>query len=209
MGQTPQPWEEIFKTQGRYFLDPQEDMPSVARTLAERGARRVLDLGSGTGRHTVMLAQGGFEVYGLDVSASGLRLTQEWLDQHGLSATLALGDVYAPLPYADDFFDAVVSVQVIHHARLSVIEQAIGEIERVLRPGGLVFVTVATVRRQAEHFEEIEPNTWLPLDGDEKGLIHYFFTESQARQSFGHFDLLDLHLDTRQHLCLLGALKSG
>ncbi len=206
MSQTPQPWEDVFRNKGRVFLDPQEDMPGVAQKLAARGARRVLDLGCGTGRHTVLLAERGFEVDGLDVSPEGLRQTQAWLDQRGLSATLTLGDVYAPLPYDHDCFDAVVSVQVIHHARLSVIERAVAEIERVLKPGGLVFITVPTVKRQAEQFEEIEPNTFLPLDGDEQGLIHYFFSEAQMRQTFDRFDVLDVHLDSSQHLCLLGRL---
>jgi SAM-dependent methyltransferase len=183
-------------------------MPDMAQRLTGRGARRVLDLGSGTGRHTVFLARQGFEVYGLDLSASGLEQTQAWLAERGLSATLTLGDVYAPLPYADDFFDAVISVQVIHHAPLNVIEQAVAEIERALRPGGLVFITVPTIKRQAEHFEEVAPNTYLPLDGEEKGLIHYFFSEAQMRQTFSHFDILDLHYDATEHLCLLGALQA-
>ena len=208
MSQPPQQWDEIFRSQGRFFLEPQEDVPGVAQWFAERGARRVLDLGSGTGRHTVLLARHGFYVYGLDASAAGLDLTRAWLGQEGLTATLALGDVYAPLPYPSAFFDGVLSVQVIHHARLSVIEQAVSEIERVLQPGGLVFVTVASLMNQAEQFEEIEPNTYLPLDGPEKGLPHHFFSEAELRQTFAHFEVLDCHLDAKQHLCLLGARVS-
>jgi len=49
-------------------------------------------------------------------------------------------NIYEPLPYADGFFDAVVSVQVIHHARIAAIRRLVDEITRVLKPGGLVFV---------------------------------------------------------------------
>ena len=72
-------WESIFKKQGRVFLKPQEDMRKVIRLLKKQGVKRVLDLGCGTGRHTIMLAKAGFDVYGTDVSKEGLKLTRKWL----------------------------------------------------------------------------------------------------------------------------------
>ncbi len=59
------------------------------------------------------------------------------------------------LPYEDAFFDAVVSVQVIHHADIATIRQVVREIGRVLKRGGFLFVTVPKLRNQETAFEQI------------------------------------------------------
>ena len=46
-------WESIFKQQGKVFIKPQEDIKKVIKFFKKEGVRRVLDLGCGSGRHTV------------------------------------------------------------------------------------------------------------------------------------------------------------
>jgi 2-polyprenyl-3-methyl-5-hydroxy-6-metoxy-1,4-benzoquinol methylase len=195
------PWNAVFKG-GRFFHEPHPDVLALAQRLREQNATTVLDLGCGTGRHTVYLAQQGFEVYGLDSAAEGIDQTTAWLQQVGLTADLRLQDMTEPLPYAGDSFDAVLSVQVIHHGRLETIQAVVAEIDRVTRPGGLVFVTVPRDRNQATQFAEIAPNTLVPLDGIEKGLPHYYFTPDTLAELFRAFQVEDIHLDAVTHYCL-------
>jgi inorganic pyrophosphatase len=202
------PWDAIFRQKGHVFPNPHEDMPEIARGLKARAARAILDLGCGSGRHVLFFAQHGFSVWGVDQSAAGIALTEQRLRQEGLSATLREHDITEPLPFEDAFFDAVISTQVIHHATLATIRAIIQEIERVLRTRGLIFVTVPSLRNQATRFEQIEPNTFIPLDGAEKGLPHHYFTPEKLREVFGNFDVLDLHLDAVSHYCLTAVKKS-
>jgi cyclopropane fatty-acyl-phospholipid synthase-like methyltransferase len=83
-------WNEIFKQQGRVFSEPHEDMPGIVQLLQDQGASTILDLGSGTGRHVVYLAQRGFSVFGLDSSLEGISLARRWLADAGLEADLRL-----------------------------------------------------------------------------------------------------------------------
>ena len=62
------PWTDIFGERGRFFTEVHEDIERISTLLAGLHAKRVLDLGSGTGRHLVHLARLGFSVYGLDES---------------------------------------------------------------------------------------------------------------------------------------------
>jgi SAM-dependent methyltransferase len=197
-----QAWDEIFKRDGRVFQEPHPDIPPAAQRWREQGRQRVLDLGCGSGRHVVYLAQNGFKVWGLDNSPRGLALTQQWLSEKGLVADLRLGDMTARLPYADDFFDAVISVQVIHHARAATIRHIVQEVERVLKQDGFVFISVPRLRNQGLEFEQVEPNTFVPLDGPEKGLPHHYFTPEELREFFGNFRVSDMHLDAVNHYCL-------
>jgi protein-S-isoprenylcysteine O-methyltransferase Ste14 len=101
-------------------------------------------------------------------------------------------------------------VQVIHHADIATIRQIIQEITRVLKPGGLLFVTVPRLDEGGPHawwgtdFEQVEPHTFLPLDGPERGLLHHYFTPEELHRVFGGFDITDMHVDSVDHHCVLG-----
>ena len=112
-----------------------------------RPGSRVLDLGCGGGRHTFELVRRGARVVALDHSASDLHDTAavlEAMDAAGeapahATATVVQGDARR-LPFPAGTFDRVVASEVLEH----VVEDraVIAEIARVLRPGGLVAVSV-------------------------------------------------------------------
>jgi cyclopropane fatty-acyl-phospholipid synthase-like methyltransferase len=197
-------WDRLFARSGRVFNEPHEDMPQLIDQMKRQGTRTVLDLGCGSGRHLVQLAGHGFEVHGVDSSPHAVRLARGWLESRQLRAQVILHDITTPLPYGREYFDAVVSIQVVHHAVSKTIRRIAREIERVTKPEALIFVTVPRSRNQASRFEEIEPGTLVPLDGPEKGLPHHFFTAKELESLFAGFNRLDLHVDRADHLCFTG-----
>jgi cyclopropane fatty-acyl-phospholipid synthase-like methyltransferase len=202
MNKTTTIWGEIFRQKGKVFIEPHEDMESIVQTLKKRGAEKILDLGSGSGRHVVYLAQNGFSVFGLDNSATGLDMTKKWLAKEKLSAELVQQEMTDAFPWNDNFFDAIISVQVLHHADISTIRKIISEIERVLKKDGLIFITVPKLKNQGNNFKQIEHNTYIPLDGREKGLTHHYFTPEELKDFFSNFDVIDMHIDKKNHYCL-------
>lgn len=113
-----------------------------ADVLLRRGCRRVLDVGCGSGRHTVLLARMGLAVTAGDLAPVALAQTEQWLDRDGLCANLVLLDM-AALPFPASAFDAVLSVNVLHPAYPEQARAAVAEIWRVLRPGGLFLAALA------------------------------------------------------------------
>jgi hypothetical protein len=84
---------------------------------------------------------------------------------------------------------------VIHHARLATVLDTTKEIERVVCPEGMIAISVPTRKAVAEDAidsEEIEPNTFVPLSGSEKGLPHHLFTPEEFRAIFPRFEVLEL-----------------
>lgn len=201
---TTKVWDKRFKKEGKLFEEPHEDMHGILSLLKEKGARTVLDLGSGSGRHVVLLARNGFSVFGLDNSPAGTLIAKNWLAQEVLSADFHIQDMTNPLPYPDNFFDAVISIQVIHHARPTAIKKIVKEVARVLNKNGFVFISVPKEKTQAKKFMEIEPCTFVPLDGPEKGLPHYYFTQEKLQDFFTGFSITDIYLDSTGHYCLSG-----
>lgn len=197
-------WDKRFAKEGKVFEEPHEDVSGIAELLKEKGSKTVLDLGSGTGRHLVFLAKSGFSVFGLDNSRTGIRMAKSWLKSEGANAALHRQEMTEEFPYEDNFFDAVISIQVIHHARVEEIKRTIQEIERIVKKGGFIFITVPKGRTQGKEFTQIEPGTFIPLDGPEKGLPHHYFTPRELKGFFRNFLITDLHLDSHDHYCLSG-----
>jgi ubiquinone/menaquinone biosynthesis C-methylase UbiE len=101
--------------------------------------RLILDAGCGTGANLEWLARyaGGGRVVGLDLVSTALRCCRE-RGQPGL-AQASVTD----LPFADHAFDLLTSFDVLGQVPGDGDERAIGEIRRVLRPGGIAFIRVA------------------------------------------------------------------
>jgi SAM-dependent methyltransferase len=100
-------------------------------------ADRLLDVGSGPGTLTADLASYVGSVTALEVTAAAAQLTREQLDRQGVEGRVDVGDVH-DLPYDDGAFDVVHAHQVLQHVADPV--QALRELARVTRPGGVVAV---------------------------------------------------------------------
>lgn len=222
-------WNKIFQKQGKVFERIQEDIPQVANLFRKKSIRKVLDLGCGSGRHTVYLAKRGFEVYGFDIAPEGIKITRNWLKKERLKASFKIGDIYKKLPYKDKFFDAIIAIQVINHGKIESIRKLIREMERILKPKGLVFITarrrrlrnwrINSIRKEffrgsdgieilKTDYKIIGPRTYVPTDSGEKGLIHYVFNKSLLKKEFKNFKIYDIRASfNRRHYCLLGELK--
>jgi len=53
---------------------------------------------------------------------------------------LAVGSMYGKLPYKDNSFDGVICIRELHHSTINHIRMAIKEIERVLKPKGIISI---------------------------------------------------------------------
>ncbi len=104
---------------------------------------RVLDLGCGPGALAVPLAREGRFVIAYDLSP---RMVAEARRLIGATERggFCVGDV-ASLPFASAAFDAVVTTGVLEY--VPDVTRALGEIVRVLRPGGTLVATVTLPRR--------------------------------------------------------------
>jgi SAM-dependent methyltransferase len=102
--------------------------------LAERSPARLLEVGPGTGALAERCkAQLRCEVVALDSSPEMVRVTA------ARGVTAIVGDV-THLPFADGEFDCAVAAWMLYHVHD--LDTAIGELARVLRPGGrLVAIT--------------------------------------------------------------------
>ena len=74
-----QQWNKIFKKKGKVFTRAHEDISKILSSFKKHKVKRILDLGCGSGRHTIYFAKRGFDVYGIDVARAGINITRSWL----------------------------------------------------------------------------------------------------------------------------------
>ncbi|TDD24856.1 methyltransferase domain-containing protein [Actinomadura sp. KC06] len=125
-----------------------------------RPGASVLDVGCGPGTITAGLAE---RVAPGRVVATDS--AQTVLDEARRNAALAnvesaVADVHA-LPYADDTFDVVHAHQVLQHVADPV--QALREMRRVARPGGIVAARDADFGTMAWHPDPPGMDAWMPI----------------------------------------------
>lgn len=130
----------------------------VERHIRVLGARQVLEVGCGRGFNLLGLARRNPEVTlaGIDITPWHVRAARlaAWFRRN---VDIREGDFHR-LPYADQSFDLVFSVEAICHA--SDVDQVVKEVHRVLRPGGR-FVTIEPWRSPGfETHEDAVRNAW-------------------------------------------------
>ena len=98
---------------GQYLLDTQERL--LLTSLAPVKGRRMLDVGTGTGRAAMTLARAGAGVIGVDASTQMLVVARSRAAAAGLGIAFLPGDAHS-LPFPDRSVDAAVCLRVIMHA---------------------------------------------------------------------------------------------
>jgi ubiquinone/menaquinone biosynthesis C-methylase UbiE len=110
--------------------------PVVRAAVGEVRGLNALDLGCGTGRHSIWLAAAGATVTGVDFSEGMLAEARR---KPGAEAVRFVAhDLHRPLPFAAEF-DLVVSGLVLEHLRE--VDGFFAEARRVLKPGGRAVVS--------------------------------------------------------------------
>jgi SAM-dependent methyltransferase len=185
-------WNRALLEMPDRWTEVADEMFSFCNDMRNNQCQTVYDLGCGVGRHTVFLAQQGFNVTASDISSSAIENTRANLQQADVDARLHQLDM-TEWPFDNGQFDTVIAFNVIYHANRSEIETILAQVKRVLRPQGLLFITFKSVLdSECGQGNQLATFTWAPTSGVEKGIPHYYVDETEAKRLLQDFELVSM-----------------
>ncbi|BCA79054.1 SAM-dependent methyltransferase [Desulfuromonas sp. AOP6] len=183
-------WNKVFIEEMAFFGQGPSEFAKKSLELFRREAvRSLLELGCGQGRDTIFLARNDLHVTALDYSDAAVATTLEKAATAGVSSMVVsrVHDVRQVLPFPDASFDACYSHMLLcMELSTAEIDFILGEILRVLRPGGLVVYSVRSDRDKHYRF-----GTHLGEDIYQIGdfVVHFFTTEKIRSLAKGYTTL--------------------
>jgi len=94
---------------------------------------RILDAGCGTGTFSILLAESGNCVIGIDISAKALSIARQRAEEENVTFLPIVADLEC-LPFGNNLFDVIFCANILHHFRD--ISSVINQLANTLKPGG-------------------------------------------------------------------------
>jgi SAM-dependent methyltransferase len=146
-------WEEHYRKGDEVRYPPEHLVRFVARNfyrVPERKALRMLDLGTGSGGACAWyMAREGFTVSAIEASPTAVGKARARFAAEGLEVDVRQGDV-ASLPWPDETFDFVNDSGCLCCNPSAGFKRIVGEVVRVLKPGG-AFLSATLTDRSCEY----------------------------------------------------------
>lgn len=151
---------------------------------------RVLDLGSGTGKHSHYLAEMGNSVTGLEISATAVDMANTRAKERGVVVDYRLADIGKPYPMEDNTFDLIIDIMSSNSLNEQERAAYLQESHRVLKPGGHFFVRALCLDgdKNAKNLLRMSPgkeyNTYFNKD---MGLVERVFSHADFMAMYSKF----------------------
>ena len=165
MTRPPADWDAAYAGDAPPPWDIGRPQPVFAALAAEgRLSGDLLDVGCGTGEHTLLAASSGANALGVDLAAAAIERARQKAASRGLSARFEAGDVLSmPLPPAG--FDVVIDSGCFHSFDDTDRARYVDVLRGVTRAGGAVYLAC---------FSDRQPGDWGPRRVTRSELVDAF-----------------------------------
>jgi ubiquinone/menaquinone biosynthesis C-methylase UbiE len=130
-----QVWNNIAKEWYEFKSVPAEYVINFLK--GKKG--KILDLGSGAGRHLTRIKDG--KMYLVDFSSSMIKLAKKKAKEKNIDAEFRIASL-TKLPFRRNFFDSAIAIAVFHCLKPKSHKKAVKELFRVVKPKAEVLVAV-------------------------------------------------------------------
>lgn len=178
-------WSDLHKT---YSQQDWIDKPSV---FAEQAIKyfpktgTVLELGAGQAQDSRFFASIGYKVMATDLEETAIELAKQKVTDKSVKVDFKKVDLREELPFESDSFEVVYAHLSLHYFDKETTVRLFGEIQRVLKKGGVLAFLVNSVNDpEYKTGNELEPD-YFNIDKTAKR----YFSEVTAREFIQWFDV--------------------
>ncbi|VVB82833.1 Ubiquinone/menaquinone biosynthesis C-methyltransferase UbiE [uncultured archaeon] len=170
-----QVWDNIAKEWHEFKKLPAES--TIEFLKKQKG--KVLDLGSGSGRHLMKIKNG--KMYLLDFSEKMIELAKQKAKKENIEAEFAVSSM-TKIPYENNFFDSAICISALHCLNKSEQKKAVKELYRVLKPKAQVLIGVWN--KDSKRLKRHKGKETLIKWNDKGERYYYLFNEKEVHDLF-------------------------
>ena len=179
LDQQSQHWENEFSSKPEMFgLTPSLSAEKALKIFQDRKINKIIELGAGLGRDSVLFAKNSIQTLAMDYSKSGIEIINQKTKKNNLSEFLStkIFDIRKKLPFKDNSVDACFS-HMLYCMALSNNEllSLNNEICRILKPKGINIYTARNTN-DADYKQGIHRGEDLY---ENQGFIVHFFSKDK------------------------------
>ena len=150
----------------------------------------ILDCGAGGAEPPLaMFKEHGYKTFGIDLSDSQLKKAHQFCNNHEIDLGIIKGDM-RQIPFADESMSFAYSYSSICHMTKEEAGIAINEITRVMKKGGLCFISFCSADDSIPKDIESRAPGEYPYESDGLSGIHALYEDTEPDQFFNDFKLL-------------------
>ena len=152
--------------------------------------KKILDCGAGGPTPPLAIFfEEGYETHGIEILESRIDQASKFAKEHKMNLNIIQGDM-RKLPYEDEAFSYVFSHHTVNHLVKTDIKRSMKEMERVLKPNGLIYVNFPSVNCASfDSSIDTSKGELIKLQGGNE-IIHCFFKDYEADSYFGNFTII-------------------
>jgi SAM-dependent methyltransferase len=166
------------KVNEKYWKEPSDEFLPVALRWKELKKQKVLDVGCGRGRHTLFLAEMGFDVTATDISPEGIEQLEREAKSRKLDGKIkTLVSDMLELPFEKNSFDGVLGFHSVYHTDYAGLKKVMSKITAMLKKSGQLYITFNSKSNpsfRAGDNTVVDEYTIIRHFGKEDGIPHTF-----------------------------------
>lgn len=194
-------WDTIYKNQKWDIEFPERTVQDFYRYHLPPKPKnfKILDVGCGHGVHSLYLQKKGFKVYGIDSSATALKLAKKRLGikKKGILKKCS----FEKISFPDNYFDGIISIGVLYYGSYKQLKKGVEEIYRLLKPNSLARIYLKTKKDHLfKSIKGFNRNSKVVREGWESDIVFTFLNKRQIKNLFKKFKKTIIGLEEHNYV---------
>ncbi len=186
-------WSQVSED---YWSKVSDEFLPVALRWKELGKKTVLDVGCGRGRHSLFLAELGFNVTAQDISPEGIEQLLKEAKKRKLDGKIkTIVCDMLDMPFKNNSFDCVLGFHSIFHTDYAGLKTVISKVTAILKKSGRLYITLNS--KDNPSFKDpsntkVDGYTIIRNFGIEKGVPHTFVDYNDIIRLLADYKILNM-----------------